>query len=277
MRHSIPGIKAVMILAAATLMTSACQRDPQRTGQGDAATEPRTGVEETTPSADAFRGGEELRRDPASAGAPSGPIDPGLPRDEKGVVGSPHASNLPTTGDRAQQDEQERAPGASEYGRSIQGGLPPAGQTQTSPSQQGQTPQAGAATGDVADHELGSERYSYEDREEFKSFLEARLEGVGRALDAMDQVAIPRDPAAAETQVERQAQRAAEERNLELRQQEVDRLKREHSRITQSLEQIEHVPAQSWEKVRESLTEDVTQLEQDYKNVLQSAREGGES
>jgi hypothetical protein len=238
MRHSIPGIKAVMILTAATLMTSACQRDPQRSGQSDAATEPRTGAQGTTPTAergdqpgsiagsqdlnreraDAFVGGEDIRRDPASAGAPSGAIDPGLPRDEKGIVGSPHASNLP-------------------------------------------------ATGDVADHELGAEQYSYEDREEFKSFLEARLQGVGRALEAMDRVAIPRDPASAETQTE----------NLQLRQQEVDRLKSEHDRITQSLEQIEHVPAQSWEQVRDSLVDDVTKFEQDYQAVLQSAREGGES
>lgn len=177
---------ALIFLVLTTSLAVGCTRNPQRSGQGDVNTETRTAPVQNGdlgqgPAADNVQGDEPIARDAAPANIkPSTGTATDLPHDEKGIVGSPYASNIDPSN---KGKTQPQLPGSQ---------------------QKAQSGTASSASG--ATSPLDVSQYDYSKKDDFKSLMSARIEAVDRGIESLKST-----PASSRVQpLEREQEKLAE-------------------------------------------------------------------
>lgn len=156
--------------------------------------------------------------------------DENVPRDEKGIVGSPFASNI-----------NRSSPGEPQVGEAH--GVPagnPAVQPKTTegPPNFGSGPQAAQA----AREKLDIDKYSYQQRDQFKAAVSQRLDAIDRAI----------------TKTKKSG--------------ELKQIQKEHDKIASRLQSIDGVPPDQWNQTKESFRNQIVSLERDFASYSAAQR-----
>lgn len=187
-------------------------------------------------------------------------INPAIPRDTKGVPGSPYASNID------QEIPVDR--NAAGSGVAIEGQNQNQGETSTrepASQAQNQDPNQRALNVQVPDQlkeRIDVEQYEYSERNEFESFMTARLDAIDQAIDGMK---AHKEPAAQEKS-EASVNQAA---NL---QGQISELDQKQTKVKERLAEIDDVPQAEWNQFKRSFRNDLVALEKDYQDLLVALR-----